>query len=207
MRYIFTYQSVLHSQYRTTAQHAPEYCLISTTGETHKVIKATSPYLSLVMFFGCYLLCLSAIVNITIDSFVTIPTIYTTLFCLIILLTINGTSLVLITLFIKLLRVERIFSSRLEKDIGKCWSNGFLVFIVIFLTVIVNMMVVPVLVAETPEYSNYTLNPNDLVVLYHVRPVTRGNIIGVGIVIAYWSFLGAQYLHALLRHRNFKDMY
>ena len=176
----------------------------------HKVIKATSPYLSLVMFFGCYLLCLSAIVNITIDSFVTIPTIYTTLFCLIILLTINGTSLVLITLFIKLLRVERIFSSRLEKDIGKCWSNGFLVFIVIFLTVIVNMMVVPVLVAETPEYSNYTLNPNDLVVLYHVRPVTRGNIIGVGIVIAYMvlflliiSFLSIR--TRKIRHRNFKD--
>ena len=75
----------------------------------HKVIKATSPYLSLVMFFGCYLLCLSAIVNITIDSFVTIPTIYTTLFCLIILLTINGTSLVLITF------PERISRPDLEK--------------------------------------------------------------------------------------------
>ena len=72
------------------------------------------------------------------------------------------------------------------------------------------MMVVPVLVAETPEYSNYTLNPNDLVVLYHVRPVTRGNIIGVGIVIAYMvlflliiSFLSIR--TRKIRHRNFKD--
>ena len=69
---------------------------------------------------------------------------------------------------------------------------------------------VPVLVAETPEYSNYTLNPNDLVVLYHVRPVTRGNIIGVGIVIAYMvlflliiSFLSIR--TRKIRHRNFKD--
>ena len=41
------------------------------------------------------------------------------------------------------------------------------------------------LVAETPEFSNYTLKPNDPVVILQVRPVTRGDVIGVGIVIAY----------------------
>ena len=176
----------------------------------HKVIKATSPYLSLIMFFGCYLLCLSAIVNITINSFVTIPVLYTVLFCLLILLTINGTSLILITLFVKLLRVERIFSSRLEKDIGKCWSNGFLVSIVIFLVVILNMMVLPVLIVETPEFSNYTLNPNDLVVLLHVRPVGNGDFISVGIVIAYVILVLiiislVTIRTRKIRHSNFKD--
>ena len=176
----------------------------------HKVIKATSPYLSLIMFFGCYLLCLSAIVNITINSFVTIPVLYTVLFCLLVLLIVNGISLILITLFVKLLRVERIFSSRLEKDIGKCWSNGFLVLIVIFLIVILNVMVLPVLIVETPEFSNYTLNPNDLVVLLHVRPVGNGDFIAIGIGIAYMilvliiiSFVAIR--TRKIRHSNFKD--
>ena len=176
----------------------------------HKVIKATSPYLSLIMFFGCYLLCLSAIVNITTDSFVTIPVVYTALLCLIILLTMNGTSLVLIPLFVKLLRVERIFSSKLEKDIGKCWSNGFLVFIVIFLVVILNMMVVPVLILETPKYTNYTLNPNDLEVRLHIRPAGKSDFISVGIVVAYMIFILivislVAFRTRKIRHNNFKD--
>ena len=176
----------------------------------HKVIKATSPYLSLIMFFGCYLLCLSAIVNITIDSFETIPVVYTALLSLTILLTMNGTSLVLIPLFVKLLRVERIFSSKLEKDIGKCWNNGFLVFIVIFLVVILNMMVVPVLILETPEYSNYTLNPNDLEVLLHIRPFGKSDFISVGITLVYMILILivislVAFRTRKIRHNNFKD--
>ena len=176
----------------------------------HKVIKATSPYLSLTMFFGCYLLCLSAIVNITIDSFETIPVVYTALLCLTILLTMNGTSLVLIPLFVKLLRVERIFSSKLEKDIGKCWNNGFLVFIVIFLVVILNMMVVPVLILETPEYSNYSLNPNDLEVVVHIRPDGKSDFISVGITLVYMILILivtslVAFRTRKIRHNNFKD--
>ena len=55
----------------------------------------------------------------------------------------------------------------------------------IFLIVILNVMVLPVLIVETPEFSNYTLNPNDLVVLLHVRPVGNGDFIAIGIAIAY----------------------
>ena len=128
----------------------------------HKVIKATSFYLSLLMFTGCYILCLSAFIIITNDSFAITNMVYTTLIFLGLLSTINGSSLTLITLFVKLLRVKRIFSSKLQKDIGKYWSNGFLVFIVIFLTVILNIVVVPVLIVQLPQFNNYTLNPNDL---------------------------------------------
>ena len=176
----------------------------------HKVIKATSPYLSLIMFFGCYPLCLSAIVNITIDSFVTIPVVYTVLSCLVILLTMNGTSLVLVPLFIKVLREVRIFSSKLEKDIGKCWNNGFLVFIVIFLVVILNMILISVLILETPKYTNYTLNPNDLEVLLHIRPDRKLDFISVGITLAYMILILivislVTFRTRKIRHNNFKD--
>ena len=177
----------------------------------HKVIKATSPYLSLIMFFGCYLLCFSAIVNITRDSFVTNPVVYTGIFRIIIPLTVNGTSLILITLFIKLLRVYRIFSSRLEKDIGLCWSNGCLVFFVISLMVILNVLVIPMLIFETPTYNNYTLSrrPDDQEILLHVRPVARGTF-GVGSIIAFMViFLLLLSFFAIrtrkIRHKNFKD--
>ena len=36
----------------------------------HKVIKATSPYLSLLMFVGCYLLCVAGTLKTTLSTFV-----------------------------------------------------------------------------------------------------------------------------------------
>ena len=67
----------------------------------------------------------------------------------------------LTTLFVKLLRVQRIFSSKLVKDLGGYWSNGSLLLIVILLTVALNIMMVPVLILETPAYSNYTVTINE----------------------------------------------
>ena len=155
----------------------------------HKVIKATSFYLSLIMFIGCYVLCSAAFIIITNDSFVITPIVYTILIFLGLISTINGSSLILIPLFVKLLRVDRIFLSRPRKHISKYWSNGYLVLIVILLTGVLNVVVVPVLIIRRPEYSNYTLNPKDLIVLLHVRSVRDGDIISVSIVIGYMVLL------------------
>ena len=76
----------------------------------HKVIKATSPYLSLLMFAGCYLFCVAAIQLITFGSFVLPPETFTAMVIAHFVFIINGISLILITLFIKLLRVYRIFT-------------------------------------------------------------------------------------------------
>ena len=88
----------------------------------HKVIKATSPLLSLLMFAGCYLFCAAAIQLNTLGSFVLSPETFTAMAIANFILIINGISLTLITLFIKLLRVYRIFKCW-NKDLGKQWNN------------------------------------------------------------------------------------
>ena len=104
----------------------------------HKVIKATSPYLSLLMFAGCYLLCVAGTLNTTISTFVIPKKDFLILIRTDFIIILNGFSLILITLFIKLLRIYRIFSSKLSKDLGKYWSNFPLLLTIIFLTALPN---------------------------------------------------------------------
>ena len=66
----------------------------------HKVIKATSSFLSLLMFAGCYLFCIAAVSIITYMSFILHPIDYTILIYTCILSGMNAVSLLLITLFI-----------------------------------------------------------------------------------------------------------
>ena len=89
----------------------------------HKVIKATSPYLSLLMFAGCYLLYVTAILKLMYATFPLSRTIFNILLSTNMITLSNGFSLLLITTLIKLLRVYRIFSSRLKMDLGKYWNN------------------------------------------------------------------------------------
>ena len=71
----------------------------------HKAVKATDPYLSLPMFTGCYLLCFSSVGVTTISSFDVYPLAYTIILNSTIFLAVNGLCLILITLFVKLLRI------------------------------------------------------------------------------------------------------
>ena len=71
----------------------------------HKVIKATSPYLSLLMFAGCYLLCVAGTLNTTLSTFVIPKKDFLILIRTDFIIVLNGFSLILITLFIKLLRI------------------------------------------------------------------------------------------------------
>ena len=74
----------------------------------------TSPYLSLLMFAGCYLLCVADTLNTTISTFVIPKKDFLILIRTDFIIILNGFSFILITLFIKLLRIYRIFSSKLS---------------------------------------------------------------------------------------------
>ena len=118
--------------------------------------------------------------------------------------------LILTTLFVKLLRVQRIFSSKLVKDLGGYWSNGSLLLIVILLTVALNIMMVPVLILERPAYSNYTVTINETFVEVHIHPLVRGNLVGMMFIFTYMIlFLLVISCLAVrtrkIRHKNFKD--
>ena len=152
----------------------------------HKVIKATSPYLSLLMFVGCYLLSTVALLSITLYSFELSPQAFTVIICLVFVSCVNGVSLILITLFVKLLRIARIFSSKLRTDIGNYWGNLTLLAIVLTLSIFLNIILAPVLIFVTPAYDSY--NVTDVVsdvVQVHIHPAAMGSLIGIGIMVAY----------------------
>ena len=153
----------------------------------HKVIKATSPYLSLLMFVGCYLLSTVALLSITLYSFELSSQAFTVIICLVFVSCVNGVSLILITLFVKLLRIARIFSSKLRTDIGNYWSNLTLLAIVLTLSIFLNIILAPVLIFETPTYDSY--RDSDVTdvdfVRVHIRPAAKGSFIGIGIVVTY----------------------
>ena len=120
----------------------------------HKVIKATSPLLSLLMFAGCYLLCAAAIQLNTLGSFVLSPETFTAMAIANYALIINGISLILITLFIKLLRVYRILKCW-SKDLGKQWNTLPLFLTVLALLVIPNIPLAVFVVQKPPTLSSY----------------------------------------------------
>ena len=179
----------------------------------HKVIKATSPYLSLLMFVGCYLICFSTVLHITYNSFATSPHAYALLFQISFIGIVNGYNFILSTLFLKLLRVKHVFSfsSKLRSHLGKCWSNISLFFIIMVLTVIINLILLLVLVYEEPV-TYETIDSTESIAYVHIRlPITeRGNMVRVGILAAYLVtfYIVISYLAIRTRkikYRNFKD--
>ena len=124
----------------------------------HKAIKATSPYLSLLMFAGCYLYCLAAILGLTIWSFIVSPLALTILESILALFILNGVNLILLTLLIKLLRVYHIFFSRLKMDLGKHWNNLSLFLIIIGLTILPNIITAVEISLTVKDYISYITN-------------------------------------------------
>ena len=121
---------------------------------SHNVIKATSPFLSLLMFAGCYLFCAAAIQLITIGSFVLSPEAFTAMAITNFTFIINGISLILVTLFIKLLRVYRIFTCW-DKDLGKQWNNLSLLLTILLLSIFPNIVLAVLIALKPPTHSSY----------------------------------------------------
>ena len=83
-------------------------------------IKAISPYLSLLMMIGCYVLCVTSMIQIANRMFV-LSTIAVTFLCYLETWTSLGTDLILAVLFLKLMRIYQIF--RTFGKISKYWRD------------------------------------------------------------------------------------
>ena len=100
----------------------------------HKMIKATSPYLSLLMFAGCYLFHAAALLTNTYGSFPLSPKVFMAMSITNFFFIINGISLILLTLSVKLMRLHRIFGRWMKQDLSKLWGKlGNLILSVVFL--------------------------------------------------------------------------
>ena len=152
----------------------------------HKVIKATSPFLSLLMFLGCYLFCGAAILLITFASFVLSPEAFTAMAITHFIFIINGISLILITLFIKLLRVFRIFICW-SKDLGKQWNNLSLLIAILLLSIVPNIGLAVIMILKLPTHSTFSyykfFKGNLPVIVIHTRiePTSNYSLIGLAV--------------------------
>ena len=174
-------------------------------------IKATSPYLSLVMFAGCYLLYTGITFQVISKSFAVGFNMFTAACNIDSWFGFIGLNLIFGTLFVRLLRINHIF--RVFQKTSKIWSDQFL-----FLGVLLicsGMLIILMLwtttdilyLKETQTYISSAKPP-------HYK-VTRGCIninLGIwvttahaynGVIILLVIFLAVQTRH--IKWRNFKD--
>ena len=165
------------------------------------------------MFIGCYLLCLAAIVNVTIFYYDFFRQFFSSLLHVGNIAAFNGLSLILVTLFIKHLRVYRIFSSKLETDIGgKFWGKVPLFAAIICLTLLPNVVIVILIAILTPIFQTYDIKIKNTLIIYeeHFNIRTPGYFFTIGFILLYLAFFAI--LNILLaistrkiRYSNFKD--
>ena len=166
----------------------------------HKVIKATSPYLSLLIFLGCYLLCLAAVCMITIQSMVIPCQVVVIIYYALILLFENGIGFILLTLFVRLLRIYWIFSKWMKKDLGKCLNDLHLILVVFLLILIPNVIsIVRFGMGIHLHYYECTLDDNTFEVTIDVG-------LSLGCLLVYILMviiLGI--LNRNIKHKHFND--
>ena len=167
----------------------------------HKVIKATSPYLSLLMFAGCYLLCVAGTLNTTISTFVIPKKDFLILIRTDFIIILNGFSLILITLFIKLLRIYRIFSSKLSKDLGKYWSNFPLLLTIIFLTALPNIIVLPIILLYPFHYNTILVHKGTFTEV-DININSPNYLLAVGLIAGYIALFSCVSVsgHSYMQH-------
>ena len=183
----------------------------------HKVIKATSSYLSLLMFAGCYLFCIAAVSTIILISHVLIPKVYAAVIYISLLSAVNGASLTLITLFIKLLRVFQIFhlSSHIKKGC-KYLKNCYLFIFILLLSVIPNIIILPTICIAAPKRIEFYSRAIRSRTVLHERllqislGIWQNNVISFMCVLGYLGvFLLLTVFLAIrtrkIKYKNFKD--
>ena len=176
-------------------------------------IKATSPYFTLFMFFGCYCLCAVCVVRITYSSFNLSHLDFNVLCNMQTFLVYNGLSFVFVTLFIKLLRIHKIFNNKKLKYLGWRWSTCFLSIVVFVMTLIPNIIAVLWVTIDPQRRTVQTEYVHNTPLLQKCEQyVCTSPLLGVwhSMMTLYLSFLLIMvvYLAARTRripHNNFKD--
>ena len=124
-------------------------------------VKATSPYISIIMLIGCFLLCFAVIFRTTYAWF---PTegirsthIYSVLVSTDFICIVSGLSVVIITLFFKLLRVFHIFFN-ITLKVRALWKTHSLVLLILVLSSWPSFMLLGVLLLTPPTVDYYVTN-------------------------------------------------
>ena len=174
-------------------------------------IKATSPYLSLVMFAGCYLLYTAITFQTISKSFAVGFNMFTAACNIDSWFGFIGFNLIFGTLFVRLLRINHIF--RVFQKTSKIWSDQFLFLIV--LLICSGMLIILILWTTTDilylEEKQMYISSAQLS-YYRVKRGCSSINLGIwvttahaynGVIILLVIFLAVQTRH--IKRRNFKD--
>ena len=173
----------------------------------HKEVKATSPHPSVLVFIGCYLLCIAAAVEATKVAFVLSSQFFSFIVSIRILLLVNGIGLILLTIFINMLRIYQIFFSWM-KELGAVWKSCSMVFIVLLLSVLPNLLLLILILVEPPRFDSRVAMAT-LTMVYMVRS-TVANLHFAAFLSLYFGLFVLLILFFAFRtrkinHPNFKD--
>ena len=173
----------------------------------HKMIKATSPYLNLLIFAGCYFLCAAAIIRNVTASFELSPKLFIILTITHNLCHLNNFSLIFPTLFFKFVRVHYIFTAWMKKDLGQQWSDRPLLSVVLLLTVINNVIIIIICSVWPPSKLVKLVKVqrgSDFVIEKHIE-ASDGLVYAVyGIIIAYSILVIVLVLYIGFKSRKIK---
>ena len=175
-------------------------------------VKSTSPYLSLFMQTGCFLLSLAVIFNISYASILMSPEAYGALLNIHIILVVNGISFTLVTLFIKLLRIYHIFF-KVQLNFGPYWKTCSLAAIVLSLSIIPNIIIAFQIGLDTPhfaEHTSFAISGTQLVAIKRIFPTTRNSFGSFTAILVYFTIFMVLIVYLAVRTRkiekkNFKD--
>ena len=174
----------------------------------HKEVKATSPYLSILVFIGCYLLCMAAAVEATKVGVVLSSQFFSIIVRIRILLLVNGIGLILLTVFFNMLRIYCIFFSWME-NLGAVWKSCSLLLIILLLSVIPNLLIVTITVIQPPEIKNATFVQTPRTVAYFIQWSIENVYLAVLLSVYFGVFILLVLFFALrtrkLKYSNFKD--
>ena len=177
-------------------------------------IKASSPLFSSLMFIGCYLLCLTCLIRLTYATFSPSDIPYQVLCNTQSAFFFNGTSLVFVTLFIRLLRIKRIFyNKRLSKYLGCFWTNKVLTVVVIVITILPNIILAAWIGLDRLQKKTLVRTLSDKPLLYNEEQhwcSCEYMLVWYGLAFLYLLsillsivILAAHMRH--IKHKDFKD--
>ena len=178
-------------------------------------VKASSPYISLFMIAGCWLLCVAVVSRTTYGWLHTeaIQLHYTVLVCIDLISSATGLSMVIITMFFRLLRVYHIFSTMTLK-LRIFWKTISLSLVIFVLFFWITILLLALVLFHPPilSYSESFIFKEPIIVAEkQPYPALHLSIIIALIVIAIFLLvflLGSMYLAIRMRkikRNDFKD--
>ena len=175
-------------------------------------IRSSSISLSLLMLLGCFVLCISSILETgKVIAAISAPSLYAAICNVEFWCFLNGINVIFVTLSVRLLRTFHVFRS--YRTTGKYWSDKYLIlYIILTCSVMIILLIVWTGVDPLHHMEERTYVPSASPPHYLLRNHCSSDFLGIwltlslcliGMVVFFVIFLAIQTRH--IKRKNFKD--